>query len=368
MPHISRVGSAKSDENVRVLRGALLIGVVLGAGACPNRAAEPGCLDGHFITAVAADADPAGTIYVADGGALGVGYPTTVARAASWKPVWTGQGDGTGLGVLAPASGGVIVVNSGAAARRFDASGAPIWTIGYGAFVGVNAALTGSDRLVVVDLDGARMFGPDGTPLWGAALPAGALQVFQVVADRADGVWILGRLGSGTFIHHLDGNGAVLASVAVNGSQDQRDSQLLVTTDAGGAAVLVLRHRTYSGPPMLDAYDSDGASLWSRNLTEGGILATDGAGDMFVLSGMHGTLTVARSDMTGAGTPTSFAIDDRDKGGFTIVTAPRPDGMLVAGERYDVTGVDTVSCPWGHFLLQIASADLTVAALPLGLR
>ncbi|HZL20575.1 MAG TPA: hypothetical protein VFG23_22780, partial [Polyangia bacterium] len=105
---------------------------LLGIAGCLPAGQSDGCAT-PWIAAVAAG--PSGTIYLASS-SLQLGAPYEVTRANDGASIWRGTEDGTTLGLLAPSTGGVVVVNGGAAARRLDASGTLMWEIGYGTTVG----------------------------------------------------------------------------------------------------------------------------------------------------------------------------------------------------------------------------------------
>lgn len=366
-----------------VARLAVIAGILIGAAGCPNQAAVPECTDSHYLSAVAADAPSGDLIYIVDSAPNVAGYPYAVERADTLAPILNSSNDGSDLALLTPATGGVIVVNGGAAARRFDSSGTLLWTAGYGALVGVSAGLTSGDRLVVADRDGVRLFEPDGTAAWGFAFPDAVEEVFQVVGDRQDGAWVLGifsgdltpwvivptqpaRPPSGPFILHVNGSGAIVGANAWDGSSDERDNQLLMSVDASGAPVLVFRNRLKAGAPVLGGFDGAGQPLWSQPLGSGALVAADSDGNLLMLSGTYGILEVDRPDAaSGQIASATFAIDMDDSGTFQMSVAAIPGGLLLAGERFPVSGE---TCPRTHFLLQVSTAQLSVSRLSLGLR
>lgn len=365
-------------------RALLVVAFAIGTTGCPNKAEVPACPEGHYLVAVAADREPGGTIYVADSVPPHVGYPYTVERASSLIPVLRSTNDGSPLALLAPASGGMIVVNGGAAARRFDAPGALLWTLGYAASVGVQAALTGQDRLVVADTQSLRLFNSDGSAVWEKALPETTERVLQVVGDREDGSWVLGTFAgtflpwvnvavpppgvpSGPFVLHFDGSGAVIGAGAWDASLDDGDNQVVMAIDAADAPMLLAKRRPKGAPPVATAFDSAGHVLWSRPLAYGVDLEVDPDGNVLALSrsSTPGTLLINRWDATGGqGADTSFSIETGGAGGMLFSVAPVAGGVVVAGELLEQ---GQYGCPRRHFLLQIATDNLDVAPLPLGL-
>ncbi len=355
----------------------LLVAAGLGAAGCPNRAAAPGCPTGHYLVAVAADADPNGSVYVADYLALTAGYPYAVERADTLKAVLQSNDDGTDIELLSPAAGGVIVVNGGAAARRFDAAGALLWTIGYGAFVGVRAGLGVGDRLVVGDARSVRSFEPDGAVGWAQPLPDTVEELVQVIGDGESGYWVVGQFqqsvapwissppqgqSGGLFLLHLDGSGVVIGAGVDGYSNNDFSRPAVASKDAAGAPMLVVRYFPNGSYQVADAFDGAGQLLWSRSSTD--LIATDSGGTLVALSSSSGALVMKRLDATGSQVATAtYAVFATGEGYLEMTTAPTNGGVLVAGERL-VTG----SCANRHFLLRIETPTLTVTRLDLGLR
>jgi hypothetical protein len=361
--------------------GALLAVAALGALGCSNQGEAPACGSSRYLLAVAPDAQQAGVIYVADSAPPVAGYPYAVEQADTLAPILMSTNDGSALALLAPAAGGVIVVNGGAAARRFGTSGLDL-TIGYETSVGVSAALAAGDRLVTADLASVRLYETDGTRAWEVALPGSVDQIFQVVSDREDGVWVLGTFsanllplvptsvtgsGSGPFILHLDGAGTVLGANGWSGSKAARDNQLVMTVDAGGAPVLVFRNRQGASPPVAGSYDRAAQPGGLQEIDDGVLLEADAAGNLLALSAQTGTLHIAHFDVTnGATGGNSFAFDAINAGALSVSAAPVAGGVLLTGERYGTAGPGDI-CPSTHFLVSVSTADLSVTKLPLGL-
>jgi hypothetical protein len=377
-PGRRRSPSVAREPGARVIAGraALLVAAGLGAAGCPNQAAAPGCPTAHYLVAVAADAEPGGPVYVADDLALTAGYPYAVERADTLDPVLRSNDDGTDIALLAPAAGGVIVVNGGAAARRFDAAGALLWTIDYGAFVGVRAGLDAGDRLVVGDVRSVRLFEPDGTVGWEQPLPDTVEEVVQVIGDREGGTWVVGQFHQdvapwissppqgqpgGLFVLHFDGSGAVIGAGVDGYSSSDLSRPAVASKDAAGAPMLVVRYYPNLSSYVADAFDSTGQLLWSRPSTDW--LETDSDGNLVALSVSAGTLVMKRLDATGSEVATAnydpFATGE---GSLGITTAPMSGGILVAGELFAAG-----SCADKHFLLRVDTPSLTVTRLDLGL-
>jgi len=362
---------------VSAARVALLIAGGLGAAGCPNRAALPACPTAHLLVSVAADADPGGPVYLADDFAGATGYPYAIERADTLDAVLRSTDDGTALALLAPAAGGLVVVNGGAAARRFDGAGTLLWTAGYGAFLGVRAGLGAGDRLLVADAGSLWLLAPDGTVAWKRPLPDTVDEVVQVLGDGDSGYWVVGQFQQnvapwiasgpdgdrgGLFVLHVDQSGSVIGAGASGYSNNDLSRPAVASQDAAGAPMLVVRYQPNGSFPTAEAFDGAGQLLWSRPSTDR--LETDGAGNLVGLSISGPTLVIKRLDASGSevATTTHDLFASRPSS-VQMATAPVSGGVLVAGAPFDAA-----SCPSAHFLLRVDTPSLAVTDLPLGLR
>ncbi|HTQ04417.1 MAG TPA: hypothetical protein VMI54_11190 [Polyangiaceae bacterium] len=349
----------------------------LGAAGCQNQAALPGCPTAHHLVAVAADADPGGPVYVADDVAKSPGYAYSVERAGTLDAILQSEDDGTPIALLAPAAGGVIVVNGGAAARRFDASGALLWTVGYGAFVGVSAGLGADDRLAVADQGSVRLLEADGTSAWEQPLPETVNDLVQVLGDGQSGYWAIGEFehdvapwivgppageSGGVFVLHFDGSGNVIGAGVGTSTSNDFSHPAVASKDTAGAPMLVVRYWPNLSSYVADAFDGAGQLLWSRPSADP--IAADTDGNLLSLSVSKGTLGLARLDATGSELASAdYSPFATGGGAVELTTAPTAGGILVAGEQFDSAG----SCDDRHFLLRVDTASLAVTPLALGL-
>jgi hypothetical protein len=354
-------------------RAASCAVVALLLTGCPTNPSAPACPSGHYLVAAAADATASGPIYVVDDVANAVGHPYLVERAATGEAVFHGTNDGTTLALLAPSTGGVIVVNGGAAALRFDASGALLWAVGYGATPEVRATLMADDRLFVGDPQSAHAFAPDGSSLWKVALPAHISELFQVVADRVDGAWVLGRfegdIGSwlddgispgsaGPFIAHFGGDGTLLGAHAWGGSVDPGDNQFVLGLDGSGMPRLLVESRPGYGSPTMMAFDASATPLWTTFVTPGARFQADVDGNVYAMRYEADGLHAERWDAEGnAGASALIARLPAGNEPSSFVTAAGRSGVLVAGE------FTAGRCPSRRFLLQV-DANLQATPLP----
>jgi hypothetical protein len=371
---------------------ALAALILTGCPTDPNA----GSCGGHSLVAVAADATPSGPIYLADLSSASEGLPYTIDLGSTFKPIFQSTSDATALALLAPRSGGAIVVNGGVAARRVDASGTLLWVVGYGTRIGVSAALAAGERFVMADPASVRLFGPDGTAVWEHALPDGTHDILQVVADRADGVWIVGTIDGGNFppwvatnappaghatghfILHLNGNGDVIGGDASDSIHDGGATilQAVVGSGPNGAPILVvlaygiedgvaapaygfaMRHATGA---FAASFDGAGQRLWTRAVDWGARLEADGDGNVLALAPAPGALLIERWDANGAQLAgTSFSIDASHAGSPTWTSAPVAGGIVVAGQILVPQMPNGGSCPSTHFLARVDTAHLQV--------
>jgi hypothetical protein len=370
-------GDGQPDTRVIAARAAAVIAVALAAAGCPTDPGAPVCPDGHYLVAVAADGADPSTVYVADDFSRTAGYPYIVGHADTLQPILRTADDGTSLALLAPAAGGVVVVNGGAAARRFDATGAALWTIGYGASVGVTATLIDGDRLVVADKSSLRVFEADGTAGWELALPDTVEQVVQVIGDRSGGFWFVGQFeqnlapwiasppagtSGGLFVLHFDAGGAVIGAGVDGFSNNEFTHPAVAAKDAAGAPMLVVPYFPNGSSPVAVAFDGTGKVLWSQSSTAR--LETDAEGNLLSISSGGGrAIDLARLDATGSQVASAtFALAGTDTGDLSTTTAPVSGGILVAGEH-----VGSGGCPDQHFLLHVDTASLGVTSLKVGL-
>jgi hypothetical protein len=353
---------------------------------------------------VAADRS-ADVIYVADATNLSRGAPYVVERAANLAPVFSSTVDETNISLVAPSTGGVTVINGGAAARWFDAGGAAGATSGYGAVVGVSGAMLSSDRVLLADAGTVRALEPDGTAAWERSLPATTETIVQVAADNAGGGWVVGTFAGtfppwlttpapapgqssgeshGHFILHFDGAGTTTAGRAWNGLDDGgvRLGEAVVAVRGDGSAVLVVQGQTqesgsYGAPafgigqpvgakPFAAGFDGTGQLVWSRVLDAFVDLQPDASGVLLAIGSKDGMLVAERWDDGGnAAASASVPIDGGASGNLTWAAAPAAGGIVVAGERL---GAGPSGCPQSHFLVRVASTDLATTVLDLGLK
>jgi hypothetical protein len=367
---------------------ALLIGAV----GC--KADDGGACAAGTLAAVAVDAQTPSRTYVALTSVAGAAYG--IVDAANLSTLWSATDDGTPLQLFAPSTGGVLVANGGAAARRIDASGALLWSVGYGDVVGVLAALTDTGDLAVVDPQSIRRYGSDGTLVWDEALPGSITGVSALVADRQGGVWLVGTFAgglspwvaaapastgvqpSGPFVIHLDAEGAEIGGGAWN-LPALAFHQAAEAIDGGGAPMLVV---TGGGSEVVApafglpaaagaiaiaaAFGSTGQILWSRTITSVPDLRADAEGNLLALTGSPGALSVERWDPAGnPGPSVSFAVDAMNRVGLRWAATPVADGLVVGGEEIVAAGgEEDALCNGRHFLVQIATDPLAIEALP----
>jgi len=340
------------------------------------------------VDAVTVDAvDPSVVTLVANG---------SVARAATGKQLWRFLPDDLTAGLLSTADGGVVALNAGAAARRFDAAGNLLWSVGYGASAGDVGALMGDD-LLLADAQAVRLIDPTGASIWtrelgaGSPPPLGGAAVTAAASDRAGGVWIVGVTdgtlppwinaaagpgpGAGSanpFILHLDATGAVVGGGAWR--NQLAFSQAVVAVDAGGQPMLVARAPTYYGWQSVAAFDARGALLWTQRNDTAMPLAVDGAGALFALS------------LPASDSPLPVQIQHWDPDGllvasvrapvtvpphqrFQVVTAPTPDGFVAVGETV-VSAMPsspdpTQFCTPQHTMFRFQTQGMTATSAPL---
>jgi hypothetical protein len=371
-----------------VVVGALLTGAV-GCKADDGSA----CAAGH-LAAVAVDGQTPSRRYVALTSVAGASYG--ILDAASLSRLWSATDDGTSLRLFAPSTGGVVVANGGAAARRIDASGALLWSVGYGDVVGVLAAFTDADDLAVADPQSIRLYGSDGRPIWDQALPESITGVSALVADRQGGTWLIGTFAgalspwvaappastgvqpSGPFVIHLDSQGSEIGGGAWN-APALAFHQAAEAVDAGGAPMLVV---TGGGSQVVApafgltaaagevslaaAFGSSGQILWTRAADPLPDLQVDAEGNLLALTGASGVLSVDRWDPAGNPGPTvSFVVDTTNRVGVRWASAPVAGGLVVGGEEIVAAGgEEDALCNGRHFLVQITTDPLAIEALP----
>jgi hypothetical protein len=381
------------------------LAVVLGAMGCQFFRDRPACDGQHILVAVAPDATPGGPTYLVDRLSPDDGTRFTVERAGDLSSIVRSTSDGTAIALLAPASGGVVVVNGGAAARRFDASGKALWTIGYGATVGVAADLVGGeelDDLVVADAASVRRYAADGTLRWERALPTPTRTVSQVVGDRAGGAWVVGTFMGGPFppwittqpapigelpkhfILRFDAAGNVVSGHAWDSFQDGDVTlrQVLVAVDATGASVLVVAGvtdlqglaapafgiTTRGSQTFAAGLDAAGGLLWSRAVDAGAALAVDAAGTVLALSPSTSPSSLAIARWGDDGTDVAQAtvsVGSDTTGSLSWVTAPVADGVVVAGQHLETDTSESATCAHENFLMRVDTATLQSTPLPL---
>jgi hypothetical protein len=392
--------------NVKVVLRRLGVRQIIGAVAIVVSITLTGCgPDSRFfvcavqpLVAVAADATPNGPTYLTqttDTGSTYVGKPYSVDAGPPFHSIFRSTTDATFLALLAPRAGGVVVVNGGAAARRFDASGTLSWTVGYGTLVGVKAALTPDDHLFLADAASVRLFGPDGAAVWERTLPL-ASEASWLLSDRADGVWIVGRMSSvfppwvpgppspdgdpvGHFILHFNGSGDVVGGDAWAGPHERGTTVTTAVVGAGpgGAPMLVVLGHTDeddSDAPVFGlprphpfgafvvSFDGVGQRLWSRIVDARVRLASDPDGNLIALASAENTelLLIDRWDGNGAEIMgTSFSVLATKPGRLDWTSAPAPGGVVVAGQHMVEQSVPG-GCPKEHFVLRIDTAHLEV--------
>lgn len=343
---------------------------------CTNKAAEPGCTGEHTLAAVAADADPTGPIYVADS-ISGLPGSYVVERAGTLSPIFQGTPDDTKLGLLVPSTGGVVLVNGGASARRFSTSGALLWTIGYAATPEVRAALTADDQLFIADLEGVRAYDLDATLLFKHVLPSRALKLLQVISDLNGGAWVLGAGDlsawqpgsepSNLFVAHFDRDGALLDAHTWQGSTEERDNQIVMSVSDDDTPRLLLQRRQYGGSLDVTALGTAGTELWTVTVPDGQPLEADAEGVAFSIRYVGDTVDVERWDTTG-NIDASATVTHAPSGtsGASLVVARLRGGLLVGGTWLGTE--NAVMCPRGHFLSRVQSSDLGATSIPLGMR
>jgi hypothetical protein len=371
-----------------VVAAALLTGAV-GCKADAGSACAAGTL-----TAVAVDAQTPSRTYVALTSVAGAAYG--IVDASNLSTLWSATDDGRPLGLFAPSAGGVLVANGGAAARRIDASGALLWSVGYGDVIGVLAALTDTDDLVVVDPQSVRRYGSEGTPVWDEALPASITGVSALVADRQGGVWLVGTFAgglspwvaaapsstgvqpSGPFVIHLDGQGDEIGGGAWNlpalalhqaaEAIDASGAPMLVVTGGGSEVVApAFGLPAATGEVAIAAaFGSSGQILWSRTIASAPDLRADAEGNLLALTGSTGTLSVDRWDSDGnPGPSVGFVVDAKNRVGLRWAGTPVAGGLVVGGEEIVAAdGEEDSLCNGRHFLVQITTDPLAIEALP----
>jgi hypothetical protein len=363
-------------------------------GALGCKADDGSACAAGTLAAVAVDGQTASRTYVALTSVAGAAY--SVVDASSLSTLWSDTSDGTPLQLFAPSTGGVLVANGGAAARRIDALGALLWSVGYGDVVGVLAALTDTGDLAVVDPQSIRLYGSDGTLVWDEALPESVTGVSAVVADRQGGVWLVGTFAgglspwvaaassstgvqpSGPFVIHLDGRGDEIGGGAWN-LPALAFHRAAEATDAGGAPMLVV---TGDGSEIVApafgltaaagevaivaAFGPSGQILWSRTIVSVPDLRADADGNLLALTGSSGTLSVDRWDPAGnPGPSVGFAVDTtKGAGGLRWAATPVAGGLVVGGEEIVAAGgEEDALCNGRHFLVQITTDPLAIEAL-----
>ena len=346
--------------------------------------------------AVSSDSLAAGTNYLVIG--------STVTTAADGRTHATFSPDGTTPGLLAPEAGGFILVNGGAAARRFDATGGLVAAIGYGlpapdgSLASSAAALLGGDRLLIADAGAVRLYDAGWSTLWEHAL--GAASITAAASDGAGGAWVVGTFAgddfppwvtSGTppqsgpygpffvepntplqtpgsdpsdpFVLHLDGAGVEIGGGAW--VTPVSFTQAIGAADVAGQPMVVLLGLTTYGDRFVAALDGGGNLLWSQPADFTARLAGDESGRVFQLSEVEGTVVVDRLDTaTGKSTAQIFTgvqIAAREHAVWT--TAPDASGFVIAGH---LTEDDAQPCTPDDFLLQVDAGSMTVTSLPLG--
>jgi len=366
--------------------------LLIAAAGCKGDAGSA-CAAGT-LAAVAVDAQTPSRTYVALTSVAGAAY--SILDASNLSTLWSATDDGTSLQLFAPSTGGVLVANGGAAARRIDASGAPLWSVGYGDVVGVLAALTDTGDLAVVDPQSIRCYGSDGTQLWDEALPASIGGVSALVADRQGGVWLVGTFTgglspwvaaapsptgvqpSGPFVLHLDGQGDEIGGGAWNlpalafhqaaEAMDADGAPMLVVTGGGSEVVApAFGLPAAAGEVAIAAaFGSGGQILWSRTIASVPDLRADAEGNLLALTSSTGALSVDRWDSDGnPGSSVAFVVDATNRVGLRWAAAPVARGLVVGGEEIVAAdGEEDASCNGRHFLVQLTTDPLAIEALP----
>lgn len=356
------------------------------------RSDDSGCDAGH-LAAIAADAQT-GHDYVALTSVAGASY--AIVDTSTLKPIWSATGDGTPVQLLAPSTGGVLVINGGAAARRIDGSGALLWSAGYADIVGVLATLSGVDGLLVADAQSIRGYGSDGTPAWDEALPGAITAEAALVSDRQGGAWLVGSFSgglppwvaaaassaghqpSGPFVLHFDGQGAEIGGgawnipgLAFHRAVEAADAagapMLLVIGDSGGIDAPAFGLTASAGAvSVAAAFGPTGQILWSRTTASVPDPQADAEGNLLVLSGSSGVFSVERWDPTGTpGPAVDFTVDATKRAGLQWSSAPIAGGLVVGGEQIVPSSDDEDTfCNGRHFLVQITTEPLAVNPLP----
>lgn len=354
---------------------------------------QPAACSNADLPVVAADAQTPGTVYLLAG--------TTVRRADDTRPLVSFVPDATMPALLAPQAGGFILIDGGAAARRFDSSGQLLWSIGYGLAGGDAGALLDDDRLLLADAEVVRLFDAQGALVWSRGLPRSVSEATVVAAapDGAGGAWISWTF-AGTFppwatetttpesppagpfliepnstfdtsgregnplILHLDQNGGLIGGGAWY--TPVTFDQMIGSADSTGQPMVVMRGRLDDGGRLAAALDSGGNLLWSKLIDQGGALAGDEGGGVFELADLDNQMQIDRWDPSGdpiAQTLSGFGGVDELIAFWTI--APDANGFLVMGRlvprSYDGEG----SCTPSDFLWQVGSTGLTVSLIPL---
>jgi hypothetical protein len=372
---------------------AIVITAALASAAAACQPGTPTCY--VAVDAVTVDAvDPSVVTLVANGG---------VARAATGQRIWAFLTDDATPGLLSTADGGVVALNVGAAARRFDAAGNVLWSVGYGASVGDVGALMG-DNLLLADAEAVRLIDPTGAVIWSREL--GAAAVTAATGDRAGGAWIVGKfagtfppwvtagtpaemgpagpflvaadtplqtLGNGNanpFVVHLDATGAVVGGGAW--LTPVAFSQAVVAVDGAGQPILVARGATSDGWPLIAAFDATGALLWARKTDTAAPLAVDATGTLFAVSAVVGitdpsTVQIQQWDPSGvvvANVAAPVTLPPHDS--FQVVTATTPDGFVAVGAVVaEANNGGYQFCTPQHTMFRFQTQTMTATSEPL---
>ena len=313
-------------------------------------------------TAVAGD--PATGVYMI--------VATAVLRAADAQVLVRFTSDGTTPGLLGPQSGGFILLNAGAGARRFDATGALMWTIGYGDYAGGTGTLLQGDQLVLADAGAVRSFDAGGALLWQRGIDDGGgpgtseASVQAVTADPLGGVWVVGTTRwTLPFVLHLDGEGTELAGSS--GDSAITYDEAIGSTDAGGRPLLIVRTNA-SGVQGAAAIDGAGRLVWNQMVQQGTSLAGDRAGQPFALAFLQSMFEMDHWNADGQSTSRALsAVANHSQDQAVWVTTPDSTGFLIAGQvsATPLGQAEHGMCSATDFLWQVDSADLTVKVQPL---
>jgi hypothetical protein len=359
-----QVGRFCRDRLIELARAVIVVALLTAAlaGCVPDSpTANPlSACGGPDLTAVAGD--PSSGIYLIAG--------TWVVRAADSKLLATFTADGTTPALLAPQAGGFILLNGGAAARRYDATGTLVWTIGYADAIGVVGALLDGDQLALADAQAVYLYDASATPIWQRAIGTSnantGTTVTAAAPDEAGGVWVLGTRSGwmDPFVVHLDRDGAQLAGSS-DGAYASFD-EAVGTTDAAGQPLLVARTHYADGVSEAAGIDSAGQIVWTQLLDQGARLVGDGAGNVYALADLQGSMQIDRWDATGKSVARQLSkvgISVEDQVAWTM--GPDASGFLVAGHVTPSPNDQEAPCEPNDFLWQVDGADLTVTPEPL---